>query len=88
MKTDKLAQTEKEIQELKAIRRKKKREIIDLNLISDVVDHSLDDSIKIMDEQKKKTKDLIKENEQLKEENHYLITLLNDNQTDQGVHTW
>ena len=36
-----------------------------------------------MDEQKKKTKDLIKENEQLKEENHYLITLLNDNQTDQ-----
>ena len=41
-----------------------------------------------MDEQKKKTKDLIKENEQLKEENHYLITLLNDNKTDQGVHTW
>jgi hypothetical protein len=88
LKTDKLAQTEKEIQELKAFLRKKKREIIDLNLISDVVDHSLDDSIKIMDEQKKKTKDLIKENEQLKEENHYLITLLNDNKTDQGVHTW
>ena len=43
MKTDKLAQTEKEIQELKALLRKKKREIIDLNLISDVVDHSLDD---------------------------------------------
>ena len=42
-----------------------------------------------MDEQKKKTKDLIKENQQLTEENHYLIRLLNDNQTDQGgVHTW
>lgn len=40
-----------------------------------------------MDEQKKKTEDLIKENEQLKEENNYLITLLNDNKTDQRVHT-
>jgi hypothetical protein len=67
LKTDKLAQTEKEIQELKAFLRKKKREIIDLNLISDVVDHSLDDFIKIMDEhKKKKTKDLIKENHTFK----------------------